>query len=854
MSDIDINEIIEILQSPNNQITLKNAIICELHKLTTDGPNKKDLYLIADNTLTKANQSFTQLLNDSNVDFTMKENNSIPNIKNTENNKLINELFKDTNFFDKLKKNIERKLSNIEFNFVNTRTYHIGGDSHQSLKIITMNIFNGTNSYYMQGINTAIQKNPDFIFLQEAINEINVDNYTYDVKGSGSERMGILSKTGNTWEMTSSEIINTNNADSDSNKCNTQRDEIIYTITHTSDNTNIKIANVHLCGGGPDERTYGISESKNPNKLTSIKIEPLKRVINRDVDIVLGDFNSDLGYYLNYKNDNNTTLPAQQKIFLKELGWDDNMITAWNIAPFVFLTDHGFELARLNDSNGILSKTSQKGNNTPDAIWYKKSKVTLKNNTIALIDLLTTGASDHNGIYAEFNVKSEVAPTAATTAAAAKATPSPTTAADAKATAEVNSTTIQWDDSSFKDNLVDRIVKGLDRKPIQIELKVNVDGVDCKNDSDNTDDSDNDDDGDDETEKTDDETDDEDDEEAAATAAPTAAAQATAAPTAAAQAKAAAKIKLVIGFANEIIKHTNVVETQRGSEGGGLSKYDYMDNLIIVNRNYKNSLKNYINTDWCKSENDPIWDKVIDYVYSDTNTDTDNFFENLSKKFIKPMRHIDKKIKHINQTYLFYRILLAKWRVDNKSYTQNTKNLPYYLNKYHEQCSKTVIDSILSNLKAVNTIISLINSTRIKLKKTLKLNIKTLLEDQIKKNIDILKSQMKITHALIDLSPIYQNKFQDNETIIEAKSIIASSTTIDESTIKKLQKDTDNLVANLPAAPKGGSKKKRTVTIKSNAMPKTVKGLQTKKKLLKKKIKKAEKKVKLSKDRIIKLK
>ena len=57
---------------------------------------------------------------------------------------------------------------------------------------------------------------------------------------------------------------------------------------------------------------------------------------------------------------------------------------------------------------------------------------------------------------------------------------------------------------------------------------------------------------------------------------------------------------------------------------------------------------------------------------------------------------------------------------------------------------------------------------------------------------------MKITHALIDLSPIYQNKFQDNETIIEAKSIIASSTTIDESTIKKLQKDTDNLVANLP--------------------------------------------------------
>ena len=52
----------------------------------------------------------------------------------------------------------------------------------------------------------------------------------------------------------------------------------------------------------------------------------------------------------------------------------------------------------------------------------------------------------------------------------------------------------------------------------------------------------------------------------------------------------------------------------------------------------------------------------------------------------------------------------------------------------------------------------------------------------------------------------------------------------------------------------GGSKKKRTVTIKSDAMPKTVKGLKTRKKLLKEKIKKAEKKVKLNKNRVIRLK
>ena len=54
--------------------------------------------------------------------------------------------------------------------------------------------------------------------------------------------------------------------------------------------------------------------------------------------------------------------------------------------------------------------------------------------------------------------------------------------------------------------------------------------------------------------------------------------------------------------------------------------------------------------------------------------------------------------------------------------------------------------------------------------------------------------------------------------------------------------------------PIGGRKKKRTVTIKSESIPKTVKGLKTRKKLLKEKIKKAEKKVQLSKNRIIRLK
>ena len=47
-----------------------------------------------------------------------------------------------------------------------------------------------------------------------------------------------------------------------------------------------------------------------------------------------------------------------------------------------------------------------------------------------------------------------------------------------------------FNDSIFQKNLVDRIVKGLDRKPIKIELNINVDGVDCQNDGDNEDNND----------------------------------------------------------------------------------------------------------------------------------------------------------------------------------------------------------------------------------------------------------------------------------------------------------------------------------------------------------------------------
>ena len=150
MSDIDINEIIEILQSKDNQKKLKKAIICELHELTKAGPKKKNLYLIADNTLKKNNKNFTQLLDGSADGLSEGVITPIP-IEKTKNNKLINELFKDPNFISKLQENIKSRLSGIQFNFVNARPSigHVGGAQNVGTELITiLKKINGSNMGY----------------------------------------------------------------------------------------------------------------------------------------------------------------------------------------------------------------------------------------------------------------------------------------------------------------------------------------------------------------------------------------------------------------------------------------------------------------------------------------------------------------------------------------------------------------------------------------------------------------------------------------------------------------------------------------------------------------------------------
>ena len=66
-------------------------------------------------------------------------------VEKTKNNKLINELFNDPNFINKLQENIKKKLKlpNIQFNFVNARTLQSGGAidiNKNEIKIVTYNV------------------------------------------------------------------------------------------------------------------------------------------------------------------------------------------------------------------------------------------------------------------------------------------------------------------------------------------------------------------------------------------------------------------------------------------------------------------------------------------------------------------------------------------------------------------------------------------------------------------------------------------------------------------------------------------------------------------------------------------
>jgi len=156
------------------------------------------------------------------------------------------------------------------------------------------------------------KQKPDIIFIQESnISGIKLDNYLY-IKFphlAKTELMDIYLRKDCNWLKDSIQEITTS-------LCFTPRSCKIITLKHKTTNQKIKIANIHLCGGRYDEndKIGGMLKGslKDVRKRKNEIIEILVKTHN--VDIVAGDFNSDLICYLN-----NGTLQNGHLSFFKKI-------------------------------------------------------------------------------------------------------------------------------------------------------------------------------------------------------------------------------------------------------------------------------------------------------------------------------------------------------------------------------------------------------------------------------------------------------------------------------------------------------------------------------------------------------
>lgn len=162
----------------------------------------------------------------------------------------------------------------------------------------------------------------------------------------------------------------------------------------------IKIGILHLCGGRNNEKTLHSTNTKNMRK---IKAEQIEKIINKDTDIILGDFNSDIVHYLT-----NIINKEQQKYFINYKLTNHYKMNIWNKLPFKLLEDANYKLA-CGDKDACINfykenKTSYFGP-SPDVIFYKNNPE-INVSKFNIINLLSIPQlSDHNGLFVDFNIK-----------------------------------------------------------------------------------------------------------------------------------------------------------------------------------------------------------------------------------------------------------------------------------------------------------------------------------------------------------------------------------------------------------------------------------------------------------------
>jgi hypothetical protein len=323
-----------------------------------------------------------------------------------------------------------------------------------NFSIVTANIFNlglcSNPDKIEKLVNKLIKYEPTIVCIQESNDNIqhymDKNGYTLtatNYNGSNiNEIIQIYIKNSDIKKFQDNSITTSIN-------CFTERNDIIINFNFIKD---LKIGIVHLCGGKFDEKTinsklesisidqdeidyyqdasydkkfistdewisrvgylspedreklinhsYKINEEFNNKliKIKKLKCENIKNIIENDVDIILGDFNSDFEDFLGVKND------KQYKFLIDNASLNDKYINIWNTYIYHLLNKKSYKNICDNDCKKFYEKQHTSIYETsPDVIYYKNNKLEVKEYKI--INLIRGKYSDHNAIYAKFLIK-----------------------------------------------------------------------------------------------------------------------------------------------------------------------------------------------------------------------------------------------------------------------------------------------------------------------------------------------------------------------------------------------------------------------------------------------------------------
>lgn len=259
------------------------------------------------------------------------------------------------------------------------------------ISIVSVNIEYGNRNRLKikERSNIISQYNPDLIFIQECDKTaINLDESYESIYFPiiSSEMIEIYLKKDSEWKQ---EYVTQFNSEL---SYTTRTCKVIY-LKNKITNKIIKLGNVHLCGGRYDENdNIGKMLIGNLKLIRKRKIEVIETLIkNYNIDIIAGDFNSDIFCYLNNE------IQIHHHEYLNKISPKKSydIYKEWNIAPYKYLENNNYNLSNSEFKFTSIYKTQ------PDSIWFKNMSLI----NYKYLDLITDNLSDHNGIYSKFKIK-----------------------------------------------------------------------------------------------------------------------------------------------------------------------------------------------------------------------------------------------------------------------------------------------------------------------------------------------------------------------------------------------------------------------------------------------------------------